>query len=411
MADGKSCMASILKTHPGAVNIALTLVVALGLGTVTQPYGEAQTFTVLYNFCSQSGCADGEFPPAGVIQDAKGNLYGTTSVGGTSKWGTVFELDSGGTETVLYNFSYINGDGATPLASLIRDAAGNLYGTTSYGGPTSNGVVFKVDASGTETVLHNFAGGTKDGCIPEAGLVRDATGNLYGTTSGCGADGYGTVFKINKSGKKTVMHSFSGAPNDGANPYYGASLITDAKGNLYGTTFQGGAFGQGTVYEVSASGKEKILHSFAGGTADGCLPDGAVTMDKNGNLYGTTELCGSASQGTVWKLSKSGKETVLHNFEGYPADGSNPQAGVILDAKGNLYGTTSQGGANDPGTVFELSSNGTLTLLHSFCSEAGCADGAAPLAGLVRDANGNLYGTAEAGGSGNGGTVWKLAPQ
>jgi len=386
---------------------AIILVAAFGLGVVVTPSAHSQTFNLLYSFCSQSNCKDGNTPIAGVIQDAKGNLYGTTSLGGTSNWGTVFDLDSSGTETVLYNFSYVNGDGANPFGSLIRDAAGNLYGTANYGGPNGQGLVFKVDQTGKETVLHNFTGGTRDGCAPYAGLIRDKAGNLYGTTVACGAYGYGMVFKLTAAGKEKILHSFAGPPTDASNPFFGASLIRDAQGNLYGGTYLGGAFGSGAVYKLTASGKETVLYSFTGG-ADGCLPYGAPVMDKLGNLYGTTSQCGSSFAGTVWKLSKGGKETVLHTFAG--TDGAYPQAGVILDAKGNLYGTTTSGGANSRGTVFQLSSSGTLTTLYSFCSLSSCADGTNPAAELIRDANGNLYGTAQYGGSGNGGTVWKLTP-
>jgi uncharacterized repeat protein (TIGR03803 family) len=396
----------ISKIRPGVTGAALTLTAALGLAGVATPSAKAQTFNLLYSFCSQSNCKDGNTPIAGVIQDAKGNLYGTTSLGGTSNWGTVFDLDSSGTETVLYNFSYTNGDGANPFGSLIRDAAGNLYGAANYGGPNGQGLVFKLDHNGKQTVLHNFTGGTKDGCAPYAGLIRDKAGNLYGTTVACGAYGYGMVFKLIAAGKERILHSFAGPPTDAANPFFGASLIMDAKGNLYGSTYLGGAFGSGAVYKLTPSGKETVLHSFTGGT-DGCLPYGAPVMDKLGNLYGTTSQCGSSFEGTVWKLNKSGKVTVLHTFTG--TDGGDPQAGVILDARGNLYGTSALGGANDRGTVFKLSAS-TLTVLYSFCSLSSCADGTFPAAALIRDAKGNLYGTTEFNGSGNGGTVWKLTP-
>jgi uncharacterized repeat protein (TIGR03803 family) len=396
------------KIRPGVARAALTLVATFGLMGIAAHSAQAQTFNVLYSFCSQSNCKDGNTPTAGVIQDAKGNLYGTTSLGGTSNWGTVFDLDSTGTETVLYNFSYINGDGANPFGSLIRDAAGNLYGTANYGGPNGQGLVFKLDHTGKQTVLHNFTGGTNDGCAPYAGLIRDKAGNLYGTTVACGAYGYGMVFKLTATGKEKVLHSFAGPPTDASNPFFGASLIMDALGNLYGTTYLGGALGSGTVYKLTASGKETVLYSFTGG-ADGCLPYGAPVMDKLGNLYGTTSQCGSSFEGTVWKLSKGGKETVLYNFTG-GADGGDPQAGVILDAKGNLYGTSALGGANSRGTVFKLSPSGTLTVLYSFCTLSSCADGTFPAAALIRDAKGNLYGTTEFNGGGNGGTVWKLTP-
>ena len=244
---------------------------------------------------------------------------------------------------------------------------------------------------------------------------------MYGTTYRCGASGYGTVFEIDTSGAETLLHSFSGS--DGEYPDL-TSLLMDAKGNIYGDTSNGGDFnceadfGCGTVYKLSKSGTLTVLHSFTGGTTDGCSPLGTLTMDKDGNLYGTTEGCGFSNVGTVWKVSKAGSETVLYNFAGYPSDGAYPFAGVIRDAKGNLYGETSEGGSAEAcksgsgnpigcGTVFKLSGSGKETVLHSFDE----SDGAFPIGGLVIDTKASLYGTAGRGGySGGWGTVWKLTP-
>jgi uncharacterized repeat protein (TIGR03803 family) len=179
----------------------------------------------------------------------------------------------------------------------------------------------------------------------------------------------------------------------------------DKKGNLYGVTLEGGSANSGVLYELSKAGKVTVLYSFSGGTKDGCFPSGTVWMDKAGSFYGTTEQCGSAGDGIVWKVTK-GKETVLHNFTGGSSDGSNPYAGVILDSQGNLYGTTSEGGAAGDGTVYELSEAGTFSLLHVFSG----SDGDLPYGGLLRDAKGDLYGTADSGGSNGDGTVWKLTP-
>jgi uncharacterized repeat protein (TIGR03803 family) len=392
------------KIRRGAASTVLTLVVVLGLGIFTAQSAQAQTFTVLWPFAGDPAPAN---PYAGLFQDTAGNLYGTTLGGGTSGAGTVFKVTKSGKDTVLYNFCAYNCTvGYNPYAGLIQDTAGNLYGTTYYGGTTSNdGAVFKVSKSGQETVLYSFAGGTTDGCNPEGGLLRDTAGNFYGTTYGCGANGYGTVFKLSpgKTWTVTILHSF--AYSDGANPYL-TSLLTDAKGNLYGITSKGGG-GYGTVYKLSIKSKKfTLLYSFTGGTADGCYSSGTPLMDAKGNLYGTAEACGSSNLGIVWKLSKKGKETVLHNFAGGTSDGANPYAGVIMDTAGNLYGTTSAGGASNLGTVYELKSKRTLTVLHSFAS----SDGANPYAGVIRDKKGDFYGTTETGGSGGYGTVWKLTP-
>ena len=390
------------KIRRGAASTVLTLVVVLGLGIVTTQSAQAQNFTLLWSFAGDPGPGN---PYAGLFQDTAGNLYGTTYGGGTSGAGTVFKVSKTVKDTVLYNFCAYNCTvGYNPYAGLIQDTAGNLYGTTSQGGSSNDGAVFKLTKSGEETVLYSFTGGTTDGCDPEGGLLRDTAGNLYGTTYACGVSGYGTVFKLSpgKTWTETILHSF--AYSDGANPYL-TSLLMDAKGNLYGITSKGGG-GYGTVYKLSIKSKKfTLLYSFTGGTADGCYSSGTPLRDTKGNLYGTSEACGSSNLGIVWKLSKQGKETILHNFAGGTSDGANPYAGVIMDA-GDLYGTTYAGGASGLGTVYELKSKRTLTVLHSFAG----SDGENPYAGVIRNPKGDFYGTTFTGGSGGFGTVWKLTP-
>jgi uncharacterized repeat protein (TIGR03803 family) len=398
---------------------AMALVILLGLAAVP-PSAQGQALTVLHSF---EGGTDGESPSGGVVRDAAGNLYGTSAYGGTFNFGTVFKLDSAGNETVLYSFTG-GTDGAIPLAGLIRDAAGNLYGTTEVGGDlTCNsgigcGTVFKLQTTGKETVLHSFTG-SPDGASPIAGMIRDAAGNLYGTTSAggidCGSLGCGTVFKLDAAGKETLLHSFTGGA-DGTYPDGG--VIRDAAGNLYGTTAYGGTYNFGTVFKLNSTGTETVLYRFRN-RANGQYPVGGVIRDKAGNLYGATEVGGAFSSGTVFKLDTTGKETVLHNFAG-GADGQNPVAGVIRDGAGVLYGTTQYGGGvtcfgSGCGTVFKVDTTGKETVLYSF---TGGADGAAPLASLVRDAAGNLYGTAYFDGDsgplcsvvGGCGVVFKIAP-
>jgi uncharacterized repeat protein (TIGR03803 family) len=239
----------------------------------------------------------------------------------------------GQTFTVLHSFKG-GTDGESPYGGVVRDTAGNLYGTTAQGGAFSNGTVFKLDTTGKETVLYSFTGGA-DGAIPLAGLIRDAAGNLYGTTE-VGGDltcnsgiGCGTVFKLHTTGKETVLHSFTGNP-DGASPF--AGVIRDAAGNLYGTTPKGGALNSGTVFKLDTTGKETVLYSFAGG-ADGSYPDAAVIRDAAGNLYGNTFFGGTYNFGTVFKLDSTGKETVLYRFR-KPTNGLYP-VGVIQDKAGN----------------------------------------------------------------------------
>jgi uncharacterized repeat protein (TIGR03803 family) len=319
---------------------------------------------VLYTFGGQGG----KYPVAGLIPDGKGGLYGTAPKGGAFHQGTVFKLTTAGNFKVLRSFS--GADGQFPQAGLIRDKAGNLYGTTSNGGAFNVGTVFKLDTAGTESVLYSFAGGA-DGANPMGGLVRDDGGNLYGTTYQ-GGDftcnppyGCGTVFRLDRHGKYTVWHTFTGPP-DGA--FSVASLLRDTTGNLgllYGTTYQGGDFtcnppyGCGTVFRLDRWGGYTVLHAFSG-VGDGQYPTAGLIRDSAGNLYGTT-IAGDASGtcdpprgcGTAFMLDAAGKETVLHNFAASP-EGKYPAGGLIRDAAGNLYGTTTQGGNSDYGTVFKI---------------------------------------------------------
>jgi len=372
----------------------ITLAVLLAFGTALQP-AQAQTFSTLYTF---TGGTDGGLPFASLLRDSKGNLYGTTTNFGSSGLGVVFKVNPKGIETVLHAFGYA--DGASPYSNLIQDTAGNLYGTTAAGGASGAGTVFKITPGKKESVLYSFTGGT-DGETPMGGLVRDGSGNLYGTTETGGSGGLGNVFKLSKAGKLTVLHSFTGS--DGANPYLTA-LLLGSKGNLYGVTQFGGASNLGVIYRVTTKGKFKVLHQFAGGTEDGCDPMGIPVMDKSGNLYGTTEACGSSSYGTIWELTAQGVETVLHNF--IATDGALPYAGVVMDGEGNLYGDTWVGGASGYGTVYMLSAAGGITLLHSFDE----TDGANPIGGVILDSQGTLFGTTSVGGAYYDGTVWSLVP-
>jgi uncharacterized repeat protein (TIGR03803 family) len=368
---------------------------------------QGQTYTFLYNFTG----ADGSEPFAGLIQDARGNLYGTTYSGGRQGNGVVFKLDTTGKETVLHEFGFAAhpNDGANPSASLFRDAAGDLYGTTVNGGASGLGTIFEFTAKHLEFVLHSFAGSPTDGAQPYGGLVRDAAGNFYGTTSAGGALGHGTVFKMDTTGKESVLYSFNGGA-DGANP--SGTLVRDAAGNLYGTTKAGGSrscsSGCGVVFKIDTSGKKTVLYSFTGGN-DGANPSGTLLRDAAGNLYGTTTNGGASGYGVVFKLETTSTETVLHNFAGFPTDGAAPYA-VIRDSAGNFYGTTSGGGAFGAGVVFELETTGKETVLYSFLESTYTFDASGASGTLLRDAAGNLYGTAISGGGFKVGVVFKLTP-
>ncbi len=358
----------------------------------------AQTFTTLYSF----NCTDGfSYSYAGLVQATDGNLYGTTPYCGSSspEYGTVFKITTSGMLTTLDSFD--GTDGYRPQAGLVQATDGNLYGTTAYGGANGFGTVFKTTTSGTLTTLHSFdsPNGT-DGAYPYAGLVRATDGNLYGTTYEGGTNGFGTVFKITRGGTLTTLHSF-GPPDGTDDAYPQAGLVQATNGNFYGTT-SGNGFatnGYGTVFKITPSGTLTTLHSFAG-NPDGQDPTAGLVQATDGNLYGTTFEGGANLYGTVFKITPSGTLTTLHSFDS--TDGAYPQAGLVQATDGNLYGTTLGGGANALGTIFKITRSGTLTTLHSFVSPDGN-----PFAGLIQATDGNLYGTTL--GENDDGTVFSLS--
>lgn len=354
----------------------------------------AGTESVLWSFGGASG--DGKGPSGALVLDGAGNLYGTTAGGGAYSSGTVFKITASGRESVLHSFGGPM-DGQTPVAGLLKDSSGNLYGTTFNGGIEPWGVVYKITAPGTESVLWSF--GDQDGQSPWAGLVMDSARNLYGTTDFGGAHGKGTVFKIAPSGKESIMWSFGG-PGDGQGPQ--ARLLRDSAGNLYGTTSAGGTNGLGTVFKITPSGRELVLWSF-GAPGDGQMPEGRLVIDSAGNLYGTTLGGGVHNMGAVFKITASGAESIVWSFGGWNGEG--PSAGLVMDSTGNLYGTTHFGGAHKCGTVFEITASGAESVLWSF---GGPGDGKYPQGILVMDDAGNLYGTAFDGGAHNKGAVFKI---
>src|SRR5580704_11110037 len=381
-------------------SVALILIVA--------SLAQSQTFSVLYSF---GDSPDGINPQAALIPDGQGGAYGTTFYGGAHGYGALFRLDHTGKESIVYSFAGPP-DGGNPAGNLVRDAAGNIYGATVWGGVSNSGAVFKVDATGQESVLYSFKGGTTDGANPEGGVIEDSAGNLYGTTAaggsmaGCANYGCGIVFEIDPSGNETMLYSFSGDTQygviDGANSW--STLLRDAAGNLYGATSLGGAAGFGTVFEVDNTGKETLIHSFLG--PEGAYPYAGLVGDAAHNLYSTAYEGGTSHVGTIFKMAKGGAVTVLHNFGG-GSDGAFPSAGVVRDAAGNLYGVTTQGGPVNVGTVFKLDTSGNETVLHSF---TGGNQGMAPEAGLILDKAGNIYGTTYDGGKADNGIVFKLTP-
>jgi uncharacterized repeat protein (TIGR03803 family) len=397
---------SRMRVWATAAPLQLMILYVLAISAVA--VAQAQAYKVLFQF--RAG-VDGSVPFAGLVSDPSGNLYGTTTSDGEFDSGVVFKLSPAGKETVLHSFSGVGGEGEYPNARLVRDAAGNLYGTTSQGGVYGGscggvgcGTVFKLDGAGRETVLHGFSG-SPDGSGPYASLARDGAGNLYGTTIGGGQYGFGTVFEVDNNGSQTVLHSFNpnGVGGDGATPYGG--LARDTAGNLYGTTIGGGQYEMGTVFKMDTTGTETVLYDFGSQSGDGQLPSGDLIRDAAGNLYGTTQYGGALGLGTVFKVDKNGNETILHSFAG--VDGEYPfLAGLLRDAKGNLYGATDEGGAFSFGTVYKLDSTGKVTVLHSFTGKGGKI----PYGTLILDKARNLYGTTSTGGAYGGGVIYRLTP-
>lgn len=360
----------------------------------TRTYGADANFKRVFSFNGTNG----KEPFASLIA-VDGALYGTTYGGGAHDSGTVFKLAPTGTQSVLHSFK--DGmDGSLPQAGLL-DVHGTLYGTTiEGGGPGEEGVVFKIVSSGGESVIHRFAGGD-DGASPYAGLT-EINGVLYGTTAAGGMHSEGTVFKVTTSGKESVLYNFGSVNGDGATP---VARLINVNGVLYGTTSYGGSqcgsLGCGSVFKITTSGAEKVLHSFKG-RRDGSNPATALT-NLNGTFYGTTTLGGLKNAGTVFKLTRSGAESVIYSFKG-GEDGASPQG--LVELNGRLYGTASAGGSRHDGTIFAIATSGKLAVLHTF---TGGTDGATPRAGL-RNVNGVLYGTTVAGGSHKAGTIFSLSP-
>jgi uncharacterized repeat protein (TIGR03803 family) len=395
---------------------------------VTAISSPAQTLTTLYSFCSQTECADGADPWAGLVQGADGNLYGTTFRGGTGL-GTAYKITTSGTLTSLHSF---NGtDGLNPAANLVLASDGNYYGTTPSGGNLNLGNIFKMTPSGTVTQVYSFCTSScPNGAGPLGALVQGADGNFYGVAQG-GGDGHcsgisgigcGTVFKVTPSGTLTVLHTFTGP--EGADPY--AGLVLGADGNFYGTTQHGGmgnnnacgensGLGCGTVFRITPGGTLTTLYNFCSLTncVDGYGPQAGLIQAADGNFYGTAHWGGAMQgngNGTIFRITSSGGLTTLHSFAGFPHDGSYPLAGVIQATDGNFYGTTSSGGTNlTGGTVYQMTSDGSFNTLYNFCSQSHCVDGSSPYDSLLEGTDGNLYGTTTSGGTNNDGTVFQVS--
>lgn len=389
----------------------VTLFCALAAATST-----AQTLNTLYSFCTQANCADGAAPSSSLIQASDGSLYGTTTEGGAQQQGTVFRVTTAGVLTILYSFCSQSGcaDGGSPNASLVQATDGNFYGTTLFGGDFTHcnfgcGTVFRITPGGTLTTLHSFNG--SDGESPFAGLVQGTDGNLYGTTGGNAAHyDRGTVFKITTGGSLTTIYSFSQTGfTNGSYPTAGLVQATD--GNFYGTTGSGGVNGGGTVFSITSAGSLTTIYSFCAqsGCTDGYEPYSGLVQGTDGNFYGTTLSGGTNGDGTVFRITSGGFLTTLHSFN-HTTDGAHPVAALLQATDGNLYGTNNPvGGVTncslDCGTVFRITPGGAFNTIHTF----NLTDGAFPHGGLVQATDGSLYGTTIFGGANSEGTVFRLA--
>jgi uncharacterized repeat protein (TIGR03803 family) len=339
-------------------------------------------------------------PAAALTRTADGNFAGTTTQGGPANAGTVFTMTPSGIVTVLYAFTG-GADGGYPYGALVQDADGSLLGTTSSGGVANAGTVFRISLTGNFTVVYTFSAGS-DGAYPYAGLLRAADGSVYGTTSGAGDFGAGTVFKLAVDGTFSVVYMFSGGV-DGGYPY--GSLVQGADGRFYGTTYAGGATGYGSIFRLGADGTLATLYAFAGGS-DGAYPFSAVAIAADGSLYGTAAQGGDYGQGTIFKLASDGTFTVLHGFIGDASDGGYPVAGLIQAPDGSYFGTTFYGGAQNAGTIFQVGLDGAYGLVYAF---TGAEDGAYPYAAMTQGADGNMYGTASYGGAQGVGTAYQVS--
>ncbi len=391
-----------------------------GVGTVFKMTTNG-VFTPLYSF--KTNTIDGQSPEAALVEGNDGNLYGTTTAGGTNSRGTIFKITPAGVLTTLHAFSTSGTGGYDPTAPLVLGPDGNFYGTTAYGGTKGQSTIFRITPQGVWTNLHSFTYGS-DGALPWAGLVLGTDGNFYGTTFSGGTYGYGTVFTITPDGALTSLYSFSNG-SDGGQPY--AALVQGDNGSFYGTSHGSsnlipGTNSMGTVFEITPWGYLTTLYSFTNGI-DGANPTAGLVLGKDGNFYGAAEaggiigwggpigligriLAGTLGWGTIFSLTQDGQFTPLFAFAG-GSEGANPGAGLIQAADGMFYGVTERGGTNDDGTVFKMSADGTVTAHYSFSAGN---DGAVPIAALTQGNDGNFYGTTYEGGISNAGAIFKITP-
>jgi uncharacterized repeat protein (TIGR03803 family) len=417
---------SRLSRTSSVLTLALLTVLVL-VPSVVMAQTPSTHFEVLHAFHDGDG-----YQPVGITLDSAGNLYGAAGFGGDFECsltpygcGVTFELSTTGNVKmkILHKFKGYP-DGAQPLSSqnagggLTWDSQGNLYGVAWDGGDPSClevgnggcGTVFKIDKTGKESELYAFTLINGDGALPTGSLIADKSGNLYGATTDGGQPAYGrccgTVYKLDKTGNESVLYAFAANYTDGQQP---TGLVEDAEGNFYGDTAAGGTYNCGIVFKVDKTGQETVLYSFTGTNGDGCTPNSPLVLDMKGNLYGT--VLGGNANGLVFEMTKTGKEKILYSFNGN--DGSGPVGPLVFDGEGSIYGVTYSGGSLGHGTVFKLTKAGNETVLHNF---SGGKDGNQPGQGLTIDSVGSFYGTTVSGGDltcgggGGCGVVFKITP-
>ncbi|HEY0256987.1 MAG TPA: choice-of-anchor tandem repeat GloVer-containing protein, partial [Candidatus Methylacidiphilales bacterium] len=390
-----------------------------GASSVTQNFsitisaGRIQQYTILHSFKDGSTPSDGFVPNGTLVQDSDGNFYGTTQFD-PGNYGVLYRITPQGAESVVHHFGdgTISYDGKYPLSGAIKAADGNLYGSTSNGGNTLNGAVYKMTPQGIVSTMYSVTAGHL-GTQLASPVVQGTDGNFYGTAQFGSSVGDGALFKLTPQGVATLLHSFG----DGSVAYDGAypvnAMIQGPDGNFYGTTPSGGSAGLGTLYRVTPQGVMTILHHFGDGsvTNDGASPQSALLAGSDGNLYGTTDAGGSAQKGTLFTFSPQQGVTILHSFgDGSVAnDGTAPQAALIQLSDGNYYGTTSAGGSAGYGTIFSITPQGSVTILHSFADGSVASDGNDATTALTLGTDGFLYGTTTNGGTALNGIVFKFS--
>jgi len=389
----------------GRLGLTIMAYIVFSLAAVITPW--AQVVKTLASFDG----ANGSSPLGYLVLSTDGNFYGTTFSGGANGYGTVFKINPQGTLTTLYSFcNHTNcTDGANPNAGLVQATDGRLYGSTQWGGVNNDGTIFRITLAGKLTSLHSFDG--SDGTAANGGLVQGTDGNFYGTTVTGGVNDTGTVFKITPQGTLTTLYSFCSEAGctDGAYPNEGVMQGID--GSFYGSTWWGGYYGYGTVFKITTPGLLSTLHSFSG--SDGEQPDG-LAQATNGDFYGTT-VTGGYNYGTVFRITPEGTLTTLYQFcsKANCSDGAYPYAILLQGTDGNLYGTTTGGGAYCPynttcGTIFKITLAGKLTTVHSFCPKSNCSEGSTSN-GLLQATNGNFYAAAQRGGAYSDGAIFRLS--